>query len=178
MGVPQTDLLAPRSPKQSAKDDINRVHVHEHSVIVFALAPDEAVEIEGISDTRNATLLSERKYAHVVRQMIFSHPECNDRHLRAVFCEFNDPPMEKPEDGVVDVDFLGENEEAHDLEEFVEVIFFIYGHKDTIRVCLAPECRSARLRRPFTFDCGEETFSFTNNINLFPCVRSPETILI
>src|SRR3989344_2963195 len=113
MIAPHCNLFSKKLPQRPTKQNIFLVHMHKHHIVAFTLVPDEAVEIEKVAEARHAALFAEREHADIIGQMMFPYPECDDGHLFAMLRELRNPSMEKPEDIVVLVDFLCDDEEAH-----------------------------------------------------------------
>ena len=106
---PHRHFFAEKLPQQPAKKNVFLIHMHENGIVIFTLAPDEVIEIEHVSQARDAALFAERQNFYIFRQVVFSFGKADHGYFFAMFCKFLNPPVEKTQDWIVPVYFLGNN---------------------------------------------------------------------
>src|SRR3989338_11162771 len=98
---------------RAAKNDVFRIHMHENGIVIVSKTPEVCIEIKNVSHPRNTLFFAERVYAHIGGQCMASLPKAYDFDTFGVFCKFLYPTHKKPENRIIRINCLCNNEQFH-----------------------------------------------------------------
>src|SRR3989338_679246 len=118
MRVPQPNRLLPKTPEQTAQNNILRIHMDKHSVIAASFPNDEPIKTQKITQARLLFFLPQAEYADRGWKIVCSFFKTKDGYRRTMSGKSVNPAIKKTQNRIACVHLLCHNEKVHSCIAF------------------------------------------------------------